>query len=127
MHYIIWGAVITAGYEILSWLVSNVPRFAGAQDIPIRAKHLDVLEWIDVSCECINIWLVQVNIQWHCHVSYPTSVSVKFFDYSLTCCKLCRHEMVLKALSCNRNTPSILNFSLQRDAVLFDDVLFESS
>ena len=49
-HYILWAALITAGYELLSWLVLHVPAAAGANTIPIRAKHLDKLETVDLAC-----------------------------------------------------------------------------
>jgi hypothetical protein len=50
LHYVVWAAVITLGYELLSWLVLNVPPAAGASLIPNRAPHLDQLEWRDISC-----------------------------------------------------------------------------
>ena len=54
-HYGIGMLIFLLGFELLGFLVSNAPRwFGAAADIPIRGKHLDTLEPLDVGFIIFN-------------------------------------------------------------------------
>jgi len=54
-HYGMGMIVFLLGFELLGFLVSNAPSwFGAAEDIPIRGKHLDKLEPLDVSFIVFN-------------------------------------------------------------------------
>eukprot|EP00040_Diaphanoeca_grandis_P039802 m.260196 g.260196 ORF g.260196 m.260196 type:complete len:263 (-) comp39410_c0_seq1:39-827(-) len=53
-NYAIFAIVITIGWEIMQMIVMKLPEIFSAKQIPIRGKHLDVLEGIDVACIAFN-------------------------------------------------------------------------
>jgi sterol desaturase/sphingolipid hydroxylase (fatty acid hydroxylase superfamily) len=67
-HFALFAGIITAGWELMSYLVSNVPEAVpGMEKIKVRGKHLDRFENVDMAYiafnRCVSILFVYHMVQ----------------------------------------------------------------
>jgi len=53
-NYLIFATIITLGFELLNAIAMEIPQLFGVNQIPIRGKHLDTLEFKDLACITFN-------------------------------------------------------------------------